>query len=165
MTEDKVRDLLSRYSANKGRAARLEAEIGKLEAEAKQLRAMEADTLKATALDGMPRRKGGKSDPTGRKGTQLADGEALSKEEARITAKISANRADLSQLKLDISLVEGWLGALMDRERLIIRQQLVQKRSWRETAAEYARAFGDEMSEDTLRRMRDRAVAFIAAQM
>ena len=165
MTEEFVKDLLGRYSASKGRASRLAAEIEKLEAEARQLRALEADTLKATSLDGMPRRKGGKSDPTGKKGTQLADGAALSREEARITEKISAKKADLSQLRLDISLVEGWLAALMDREKLIVMQQMVQKRSWRETAAEYARAFGDEMSEDTLRRIRDRTVTFIARQM
>ena len=165
MTTDMVKDLLGRYSANKGRAARLEAEIGKLESEARQLRALEADTLRASNMDGMPRRKGGKSDPTGHKGAQLADGTALSKEEARILEKISGKKADLSQLKLDISMAEGWLNALMDRERLIISMQLVQKRSWRETAAEYLKAFGDDMSEDTLRRMRDRAVDLIARQM
>lgn len=165
MTAADVKDLLSRYSANKGKAARLEAEIGKLEKEARAIRAMEASTLKASTVDGMPRRKGGKSDPTGKKAVQLASGEAVSRDEARILEKISAKKADLSQLRLDVQLVDGWLGAMMDREKLVIEQQLIQKRSWRETAAEYEKAFGDQMSDDTLRRMRDRAVEFIARNM
>lgn len=165
MTADKVKDLLMRLSANRGKAARLEAEIRKLEGEARQLRAAEVSTLKASRIDGMPRGKGGKSDPTGQKAVQLASGEAVSAGEARLLEKISAKKADLSQLRLDVQMAEGWLEALMDREKLIISLQLVQKRSWRETAAEYARAFGDEMSEDTLRRMRDRACEFIALQM
>ena len=61
MTADKVKDILSRLSANRGKAARLEAEIGKLEAEARQIRAIEITTLKASRIDGMPRGKGGKS--------------------------------------------------------------------------------------------------------
>jgi len=165
MTADKVKDILSRLSANRGKAARLEAEIGKLEAEARQLRAEEVSTLKASRIDGMPRGKGGKSDPTGTRAVQLASGEAVSAGEAKLLEKISAKKADLSQLRLDIQLAEGWLGALMDREQLVVSLQLVQKRSWREVAQEYARAFGDEMSEDTLRRMRDRACEFIAVQM
>lgn len=165
MDVEKVKDLLGRYSANKGKMARLEVEIEKLEAEERKLRALEADTLKASRVDGMPKRKGGKSDPTGVKAVQLASGEAVSADEARLIEKISARKADLSQLRLDVKLVEGWLDALMDREKLIVSTQMVQKRSWRETGAEYARVFGDDMSEDTLRRMRDRAVEFIARQM
>ena len=153
MEVEKVKDLLSRYAANKGRAARLEAEIGKLELEARKIRAMEADTLKASTVDGMPRRKGGKSDPTGKKAVQLAEG-ASGREEARILEKISVKKADLNQLRLDVQLVDGWLGALMEREKLIIAQQM-----------EYKRTFGDQMSDDTLRRMRDRAIEFIARQM
>ena len=165
MTIDKVKDLLGRLSANKGRAARLSAEIAKMEGEARQLRALEADPLKANAPDGMPRGKGGKSDPTGRKAVQLADGQAMSRDEARIRERIGAKKEELSLLQYDISLAEGWLSALMDREKLIITLQTVQKRSWRETAAEYKRVFGDEMSEDTLRRMRDRTIDLIAREM
>lgn len=165
MTTEDVKELLSRYSANKGRAARLEAEIEKLEREARQLRALEASTLKASSVDGLPRRKGGKSDPTGKRAVQLASGEAVSRDEARILEKISAKKADLNQLRLDVGLVDGWLGALMEREALVVRTQMISKRSWREVAAEYAKAFGDQMSDDTLRRMRDRAVEFIARQM
>lgn len=165
MTIEDVKDLLSKYSANKGRAARLETEIAKLEMEARQIRAMEASTLKASSVDGMPRRKGGKSDPTAKKAVQLASGEAVSRDEARVLEKISGKKADLNQLTLDVKLVEGWLSALMERERLIINLQMIQKRSWRETGQEYERAFGDQMSDDTLRRMRDRAIEFIARQM
>lgn len=165
MTTQDVKDLLSKYSANKGRAARIEAEIGKLELEARRIRALEADTLKASSVDGMPRRKGGKSDPTARKAVQLASGEAVSRDEARVLEKISGKKADLAQLTLDVKLVDGWLWALMERERLVINLQMIQKRSWRETAAEYERVFGDQMSDDTLRRMRDRAVEFIARYM
>ena len=165
MTTEDVKGLLSRYAANKGRAARLEVEIGKLELEARKIRAMEADTLKASTVDGLPRRKGGKSDPTGKKAVQLASGDAVSRDEARVLEKISGKRADLAQLTLDVKLVDGWLGALMERERLIINLQMIQKRSWRETAAEYERVFGDQMSDDTLRRMRDRAIEFIVRQM
>lgn len=165
MTVETVKDLLTHLAGNRGRAARLEVEITKLEAEARELRQMEVTTLKASTVDGMPRRKGGKSDPTGHKAVQLASGEAVSAAEARLLERISAKKADLSQLRLDVQLAEGWLSALMDREQLVVTMQLVQKRSWREVAQEYARAFGDEMSEDTLRRMRDRACEFIARQM
>lgn len=165
MTVDEVKDLLGHLAGNRGRAARLEVEITKLEREARQLRQMEVTTLKASTVDGMPRRKGGKSDPTAHKAVQLASGEAVSAAEARLMEKISGKKADLEQLRLDVQLAEGWLNALMEREKLVISLQLVQKRSWREVAAEYARAFGDDMSEDTLRRMRDRTCEFIARQM
>lgn len=165
MTVEQVKDILGRYSANRGKAARLEVEIAKLEVEERKLREMEITTLKASSIDGMPRGKGGKSDPTGRKAVQLASGQAVSKDEARLIEKISAKKADLSQLKLDVKVAEGWLNALMEREKLIINLQVVQKRSWKETAQEYLRAFGDEMSDDTLRRMRDRAIEYIASQM
>lgn len=165
MTTGDVRDLLGRLSANKGRAARLSAEIAKMEAEAEKLRSMEADPLKASAPDGMPRRKGGKSDPTGRRAVQLAGGEAMSREEAKIRERIHAKKEELGQLQFEIDLASGWLNALMEREKLILTMQTVQKRSWRETAAEYRRAFGDEMSEDTLRRMRDKAIELIAMEM
>lgn len=165
MTVDEVKGLLGHLAGNRGRAARLEVEITKLEREARQLRQMEVTTLKASTVDGMPRRKGGKSDPTAHKAVQLASGEAVSAAEARLMEKISGKKADLEQLRLDVQLAEGWLNALMEREKLVISLQLVQKRSWREVAAEYARAFGDDMSEDTLRRMRDRTCEFIARQM
>lgn len=165
MTTRDVKDLLGRLSANRGKAARLSAEIAKMEAEAAKLRAMEADPLKASAPDGMPRRKGGKSDPTGKRAVQLAGGEAMSREEAKIRERIHAKRDELGLLQFEIDLAAGWLDALMEREKLILTMQTVQKRSWRETAAEYKRAFGDEMSEDTLRRMRDKAIELIAMEM
>ena len=165
MTIEKVKDCLGRLSANKGRAARLGAEIARMEAEARQLRALEADPLKANAPDGMPRRKGGKSDPTARKAVQLADGQSMSREEAKIRERISAKKEELEQLQFDINLAEGWLSALMEREQLILTMQVVQKRSWRETANEYGKRFGDDMSEDTLRRMRDRTIELIAKEM
>ena len=89
----------------------------------------------------------------------------MSRDEARIRERIGAKKEELSLLQYDISLAEGWLSALMDREKLIITLQTVQKRSWRETAAEYKRVFGDEMSEDTLRRIRDRTIDLIAREM
>ncbi|MBR3236929.1 MAG: hypothetical protein IKM82_00855 [Oscillospiraceae bacterium] len=165
MTIEDVKDKLGRLSANRGRAARLTAEIARMEAEAAQLRALEADPLKANAPNGMPRRKGGKSDPTGKKAVQLADGQAMSREEARLRERMQAKKDELSNLQFEIHMAEGWIGALMERERMIITLQTVQKRSWRETAAEYKKAFGDEMSEDTLRRMRDRTIELIAREM
>lgn len=165
MTTETVKDILSRLSANKGKAARLETEIGKLEGEIAKIRQLEADTLKAAVSDGMPRRKGGKSDPTGKRAVQLAGGEFVSAEEARLAARIADKTEELEALRYYVGLAEGWLGALMERERLIITLQTVQKRSWRETAAEYKKAFGDEMSEDTLRRMRDRTIELIAREM
>ena len=154
MTTETVKDILSRLSANKGKAARLETEIGKLEGEIAKIRQLEADTLKAAV-----------SDPTGKRAVQLAGGEFVSAEEARLAARIADKTEELEALRYYVGLAEGWLGALMEREKLIITLQTVQKRSWRETAAEYKKAFGDEMSEDTLRRMRDRTIGLIAREM
>lgn len=165
MTDNDVKELFGHYAGDKLRAVRLEAEIKKLEAELKALRAMDADTLRASSVDGMPRRKGGKSDPTGKRAADLADGVALSAEEKRLMERISLKGVELGQLRLDIATVNGWLDALMDRERLIIDLQLVQKQSWRVTTVEYKKRFGDDMSDDTLRRMRDRAISLIARQM
>lgn len=165
MTVEQVRELMGGYTAAKGRAARLEAETGKIRAELSAMRAASVTTLKAQVIDDMPRRKGGVSDPVGVKAVQLADGQPLSKEEKKLTERLNEKQAALDQLKLEMSLVEGWLGALFDRERLVVESQCIRKESWNRTAEQYLECFGDNVSEDTLRRMRDRTLTFIATQM
>lgn len=165
MTADKVRELFDSYTASKGKAARLEAEIRKLRAEIDQLRGTDVDALKATTIDGMPHGKGGKSDPTGVKAVKRADGAPLSRTEAKLARKLADKQAELTQLNLDVDTVDGWLSALMDRDRLILSVKLIEKQRWRAVAEQYRQRFGDEMSDDTLRRMCDRAVQFIAIHM
>ena len=165
MTADKVRELFDSYTASKGRAARLEAEIRKLRAEIEQMRVLDVDTLKASNLDGMPHAQGGKSDPTGVKAVKRADGAPLSSTEAKLTRKLTDKQAELTQLTLDVDTMDGWLNALMDREKLILSVKLIEKQSWRVVAEQYRQRFGDEMSEATLRRMCDRTVDLIAMQM
>lgn len=165
MTIDEVKTLLGGYTAAKGRAARLEAEIVKIRAEIATMREANVTTLKAQVIDDMPRAKGGVSDPTGVKAVQLADGQPLSKDERRLAERLNNKQAELDQLRLEMSLVEGWLGALFDREQLVVESQCIRKESWTRTAEQYLERFGDNVSEDTLRRMRDRTLMFIAAQM
>ena len=165
MNENDVRGLFERYAANKGKAARFEAEIEKLDAEIAKIRALESDPLGAQVMDGMPKRKGGKSDPTGSRAVKLADGESVSKEGQRMIAKRARLSEELTVLRFEVATVDGWLDAMMERERIIIYAQLICGRSWREVADEYEKRFGDAMSDQTLRRMRDRTIAYISMQM
>ena len=165
MTVDQVRELFDSYTANKGKAARLEAEIRKLRVEIAQLRSLDVDTLKATNLDGMPHGKGGRSDPTGVKAVKRADGQPLSSDEAKLTKRLNDKQAEHTQLKLSVDTVDGWLAALMDREKLILSVKLIERQSWRVVATQYEKRCGDDMSEDTLRRMQDRTLGLIAMQM
>jgi len=167
VTTKEICELLKKYKVRKGQAARLEAEIRKLDAQLKQIRRESASALAgpgAQKIDGLPR--GNRvSDPTAKAGITLAEGAPLSADENRLIEKISSKRAELGEARLDVEYVEGWLSALMDREKLVVSMQLCDGRTWREVSQEYKERFGDEMSEDTLRRMRDRAVELIRRMM
>ena len=159
MTEKDIRDMLGRYKSNAGRIKHLEVEAKELRAKIEQTKADEVDAAAGphpANIDGMPRGNR-KSDPTGKLGAKLADGK-VSKDVAAMQEKLKAVETELGAAVREKQYMDAWVTSLMDRERLVLVSRLVEGRTWGKVADEYAKRYGDEMSERTLMRMLDNAV-------
>ena len=163
INEERVKDYLSGYKANQGRAGHLRVEIAQLEKKIAEMQAEAADAMagpKAQVLTGMPRGNS-TGDPTGRLGAMLADGKVPGADTGKLEAKVAQMRQELEETERACAYVEAWLRGLMDREALVIRLKMIEGMKWPKVVDNYEKRFGDAFSSDTLRRIQERAIRSI----
>lgn len=159
MTHSRVDSILHGYRFDVGRCGHLALEIKELE---QKYTVEKTDMLHALAspkpqqLTDMPRGTAiGKS--TEKIGLMLASGYAT-EEMQDIHIKISAKTDEYNERKARVLYVQGWLTGLTERERWMVETQVIDGVFWKDVGVQYASKFGEAVSKDTLKRLRDRAM-------
>ena len=162
MTRERVDEMLKAYRFELGRCGHLAAEI---QIKQRQLDAERRDFVETLAapkpqqITDMPRGTT-MSNPTERIGGMLADG-YRSPEYRAIEGQIAEMEAELNQRSDVVMHVQAWLSGLPQREKLIIECQVIDGVYWRDVAKRYRQTFEEDVSKDTLKRLRDRAMDMI----
>lgn len=167
MMPEKAYTMLKSYKEYLGRCEYLKLLIDDLKTDAELWSAHATDELPIMGgqnLDGMPRGNA-VGNPTERLGILLADGykpAAL----AELEQKIADYELELRMKSIAVHFVDAWLSGLTEKERTIVKMQVIDQSCWREVVAAYKEKFGDEYSKEGLKRIRDRALEkiYIMAQ-
>ena len=163
MTFERIETILKEYKACLGRCNHLKTEMSVLERQIETVKIDTAETLaspKPRVLSDMPR--GTQiGNPTEKYGGMLADGYKTA-EQVLLEAKLAEYQAEYDDKISTVEYVNSWMSGLSDRERVVIRSNMIDGESWRETANVYNQKFGDAVSKDTLKRIKDRAMDKIA---
>lgn len=159
MTRDKVDELLKRYRFEVGRYAYLDAQAKEIERQINKMRDMliyDVASIQSPVISDMPK---GTSigDPTQRVGTLLADGWEP-QEIKDLVASLVGISAQRSESKLVVDFVSAWLDGLTERERWMIEKQVIDGEFWSMIIPAFSTTFGEAMSKDTLKRIRNRAL-------
>ena len=67
-------------------------------------------------------------------------------------------QGELMELKTDIRYVDAWLGALNDRERIVITEAVINDRSMRELSLHSHKMFAYPLSADAIRGIKRNAL-------
>lgn len=159
MTRERVDEMLKTYRFEVGRCGHLQAEIKLLNMEIERDKAnMAADLVGpgAQEITDMPRGTT-VGNPTERYGLMLASGwmpDEIRQKEARV-AELSAEFEERSKT---VMYVDAWLMGLPERERWMIEKQVIDGAFWKEVGSQYMERFGENVSKDTLKRIRDKAL-------
>lgn len=163
MTFERIEAILRDYKACLGRCNHLKTEMSVIERQIEAVKIDTAETLaapKPRVLTDMPR--GTQiGNPTEKYGGMLADGYKTD-EQIMLEAKLAEYQAEYDDKITTVDYVNSWMSGLSDRERVVIRSNMIDGESWRETANVYNQKFGDAVSKDTLKRIKDRAMDKIA---
>lgn len=158
MTRETVDEKLRMYRFNCGRCGHLRVEIAKLESEiaaGHSMIAAEAASIQAQQMSSMPHGSV-VGNPTERVGLKLASGwkpEYLDS----LAEQLQEMRNEYRERRADVEYVDSWLKGLADRERWVIHQQVIDGKYWKDIIAEYKTAYAEDVSKDTLKRLRQRA--------
>lgn len=152
-----IEKLLGEHRACGARIKLLEVRIRQSDAEIDALKeARYENALRAKMPSGMPRGTD-PSDPTAAVAARIADGEtpdwmreALEKRE-RLTA-------EHAELKARADIVEALLAGLSERERYLFEIKEIERLSWRRTADQFEKRFGEAYSISGLRYVRTTAL-------
>ncbi len=60
-----------------------------------------------------------------------------------------------------VIFVEAWLKGLTEKERWIVEVQIIDRMTWNNVIAQHQSKYGTQMSKDTLKRLKNRALAKI----
>ena len=152
--------MLRRYKREFGRYRHLAVESDVLESKYNRLRremvANEA-APQAQVITDMPRggnRVGSKVEDIA---VKIADG-WMSPEVKTAYDEWQAVRNKAEEARVCVVYVEAWLEGLTEREKWIVRHQFINGEYWADICDDYDRLFGKDLSKDTLKRLRDRAL-------
>lgn len=164
MTRERVDAILRGYRFDLGRCGHLALEIQDLEAKYNTEKGDMVHALvspKPQQLTDMPRGTA-IGNPTEKFGLMLASG--YSSEEMReIEIQIIAKTDEYKERRGRVLYVQEWLSGLNDRERWMVEQQVIDGVYWKDVGVQYAAKFGENVSKDTLKRLRDRAMEKVYA--
>lgn len=159
MTIDRVEEMLKSYRYAVGRCGHIAQEIKTLRA---QYATEKHDVLVAIAspkpqqITDMPHGTT-VGNPTEKHGLMLASGYA-SEEMKELEAAIAKLEDEYYANRAITEYVESWLKGLNERERWIVETQVIDGVFWRDVGVQYAARFGESVSKDTLKRIRDKAM-------
>ena len=158
-TKETVDKVLSEYQADKARAEHILVEIDNLSQIIVEMeRTIEADAsaIGAQALTGMPHGSG-ISDPTASTAIRLASGWER-EDVSQLKFDKRELEAELSVRKRTVAFVDAWMKGLSEREEWLIRKQVINGEFWRDIIDDYSRDYGFRISQDTLARMKHKAM-------
>ena len=158
-TEEAVNAVLATYTSDKARAEHLKVEIEnitQLIAEMEKSVAANAAAIGAQALTGMPHGSG-ISDPTASTAIRLASGWE-GEDIEQLKAEKRDYEAELKQRLRTVAYVDAWLTALTEREAWLIRKQVLNGEFWRDIVDDYSRDYQFRISQDTLARIKQKAM-------
>lgn len=159
MELERIQLMLKDYKACLGRCNHLKTEMNVLERQIEVIKADTAETLaspKPRVLSDMPR---GTTigNPTEKYGGMLADG-FKTDEQVLLEGKLAQITAEYNEKIATVEYVNSWMSGLSDRERVVIRSNMIEGDTWKDTVNSYNQRFGDTVSKDTLKRIKDRAM-------
>lgn len=158
MRTDRVDDMLNTYREYVGRCGHLETAIELMEL---QITLAKTESIEEMALKTNPYgehiRGSGISDPTSRIGIAIAENDyPIYIHE--MESQVREMQDELKQKQIVILFVDAWLKGLPEREQWLIKQQMIDKVSWRQVCYLYAKQYGEEYSKEGLRRIRSVAL-------
>ena len=159
MELDRILLILRDYKVALGRCNHLKTEMAIVERQIEVERRDMAETLaspKPMQLTDMPRgTQIGK--PTEKFGTMLADGYKTD-ELSRLESRLGELQAEYDDRISTVEYVNSWMYGLTDREKTVIKANIIDDLSWKDTIVVYKQRFSDEVSKDTLKRIKDKAM-------
>ena len=159
MTHNRVDTILRGYRFDLGRCGHLAMEIKELE---QKYNTEKTDMIHALVsphpqqITDMPHGTA-ISNPTEKFGLMLA-GDYKSEEMQELDIKIMSKTDEYNERKTRVMYVQGWLTGLTERERWMVETQVIDGVFWKDVGVQYASKFGEAVSKDTLKRLRDRAM-------
>lgn len=163
MTLEQIELYLHDYKSCLGRCNHLKIEMAILERQIEAVKRDTAETLaspKPKPLSDMPR--GTQiGNPTEKYGGMLADG-FKTDEQILLEAKWAECEAEYNEKIVVVEYVNSWMSGLTERERVVIKAQVIDNLPWKDTVNTYNQKFGDTVSKDTLKRIKGNAVDKIA---
>jgi len=163
-TKERVDKFLSHYLEDKARAAHLRVEIEQLQAdivEAEKVLSANVDNLGAQVITGMPRGTA-TSDPTSQTAIRLAM-DIVPPEIKEMQTELSECRNEMRERERTVFYVDTWLMALTEREKWLVMKQVISGEFWRTIMDDYAIAYQVRISQDTLSRIKAKAMQKIYA--
>ena len=159
MELERIQLMLKDYKTCLGRCNHLKTEMSILERQIDVIKADTAETLaspKPRVLSDMPR--GTQiGNPTEKYGGMLADG-FKTDEQISLEVKLAQITAEYNEKIVVVEYVNSWMSGLSDRERVVIRSNMIEGDTWKDTVNSYNQRFGDTVSKDTLKRIKERAM-------
>ena len=161
MDREQIEGMIREYQANVGRCAHLDTQIRELEQGVRRALSVmiEEEILPGIGLDGMPHGNTVRR-PTEEVACKYADG-YIPEDIQHMQAKLERLAQDREGFANQVSYVDAWMKALNEKQRWIIRHQMIDQESWREIASAYTQSYGEIISKNTLKRMKDRAMDII----
>jgi hypothetical protein len=161
MRQETIDAMLEHYREYVGRCGHLEVLIKNAERQLKVYRANPAAELVGSSggMSGMPHGSS-ISDPTSRIGLALASG-FVPADIKELEADLKSAKTELDEKLPTVIFVEAWLKGLTEKERWIIEAQVIDKMTWNNVIAQHQSKYSTQMSKDTLKRLKNRALAKI----
>lgn len=159
MTLDRIVTILKEYKICVGRCSYIKVEITRIEREIEVIKRDTAETLaspKPRQISDMPR--GTQiSNPTEKYGGMLADGYKTA-EQISLEQKLTELNEEYEDKIQTVNYVNSWMSGLTERERCVIKANVIDSMGWKETVYAYRGKFGEDVSKDTLKRLKDKAM-------
>lgn len=162
MLKETVDKMLKEYRFCTGRCSFLENEIGMLEKQIEHEMSHRAEYLsevKVQEISDMPHGTA-ISKPTERVGIMLAS-DWMPDEVKEMKQKVNEKKKEADRLYETVIFVQAWLSGLPDRYKWIIEHQVMDGECWHDVILRYKRDFGEELSKDSLKRLRGKALDYI----
>lgn len=159
MTKERVDEILANHRENVGRCLHLEVVIYKLESDidvAQRNLASDIALAHNYELSDMPHGTQ-VGQPTERLALQLAS-DWQPDYLVAMKQQLAEYRKEQSEREMNRLFVRGWLSGLPEREKWLIENQIIDRVYWRDILIRYKQKFGTDISKDTLKRVKAKAL-------
>lgn len=162
MTHERVNEMLKGYRYDVGRCGHLEAEIRRIQRQIEAEKNNTVETLAAPKPQQITDMPHGTQvgNPTEKFGLMLADG-FKSADMEKLEIELARAQAEYDERRQTVDHVSSWLNGLPERERWMVETQVIDGVFWKDVANRYRQRFHEDISKDTLKRIRDKAMDMI----